>query len=231
VNGDTVSIVGTNAADHIGVAIDTVSGPAGVVVNINGRSIPLDPSRASTYRFSIIGKAGDDDISLDNAFGRVADAVVRGGRGNDTIFVVGTEVFSTYVTGDGGSDSIEIGTATSTPDPGRGGPGPTVFGGGGDDTIRTFSMDDEIHGGPGDDSVRAGAGSDSVYGDEGDDTLDGEEGNDCLYGGVGNDRLDGGDGRDRLFGNAGGDMLIGGAGKDLLKGGGGQDWLYPDAFP
>ena len=42
-----------------------------------------DPARASTYRFSIMGKSGDDQISLQNFFGRVTDAVVRGGRGKE----------------------------------------------------------------------------------------------------------------------------------------------------
>jgi Ca2+-binding RTX toxin-like protein len=226
VEGDLVTIIGTNAADHIEVDITTVFGPFGVSVLINGRFIPLDSARASTYRFTIVGKAGDDYISLQNVFGRVDDAVLRGGRGNDTILLNGAEIFSAYV-----HDNIEIETATSTPDPGLGGPGPTVLGGGGDDTIRTASMDDEIHGGPGNDSIRAGAGNDMVFGDEGDDTIQGEEGTDGLYGGPGNDHLDGGEGDDRLFGNAGSDTLIGGAGIDFLKGGTGQDWMFQDAAP
>jgi Ca2+-binding RTX toxin-like protein len=227
VMGDAVNIVGTNAADHILIDINTgFAGPRSVVVIINGRTIPLDPDRESTYRFSIMGKSGDDDIDLENVYGQLTDATVRGGRGNDTIVVNGAEVHSAYVTGDSGHDDIEIDTATSTPDPGIPGPGTTVLGGGGDDTLRTSSMDDEIHGGPGNDSIRAGAGNDTVYGDEGDDTVQGEEGSDYLYGGMGNDHLDGGEGNDRLFGNAGSDALIGGAGDDFLKGGAGQDWMY-----
>ncbi|HEY9619963.1 MAG TPA: glycerophosphodiester phosphodiesterase family protein [Crinalium sp.] len=101
----------------------------------------------------------------------------------------------------------------------------SLFGPGGNDTIRSQSESDRVFAGSGNDTVKAGSGNDIIYGGSGDDTLDGESGNDKLYGEAGNDKLKGGTGDDQLYGGAGNDSLYGGSGNDLLKGGDGIDIL------
>jgi Ca2+-binding RTX toxin-like protein len=225
VEGNLVTIVGTNAADVIEARHSTVFPGTFAFVNVNSKTINLDTNNAGNYRFIVCGKAGDDTITVENAFGTLTDTTVRGGRGNDTISVTGRELVRDLVTGDRGDDSIRLETASSLVP--FVGPGPTVRGDGGNDTIDAFSsMDDLIYGGPGNDSITAGPGNDTIDAGEGNDTVFGEDGNDNIYGGSGDDSLDGGAGNDRLFGNAGRDVLVGGPGDDLLVGGPGHDQSF-----
>lgn len=81
----------------------------------------------------------------------------------------------------------------------------TIYGRGGNDTLR---------GGYNDSSNRLFGGS----------------GNDALYGYNGNDELYGGDGGDALYGRGGNDILAGGAGRDYMYGGAGDDtYIWDDA--
>lgn len=81
----------------------------------------------------------------------------------------------------------------------------TIYGRGGNDTLR---------GGYNDSSNRLFGGS----------------GNDALYGYNGNDELYGGDGGDALYGSGGNDILAGGAGRDYMYGGAGDDtYIWDDA--
>ncbi len=121
----------------------------------------------------------------------------------------------------------------------------TVYGGSGDDDIRSQYGDDVVYGDDGHDTVRAGygndtvfggAGHDTLFGDGGNDTLNGDAGNDTVYGGAGddtigsynaeaagNDTLYGGDGNDSIIGGDGNDRIFAGSGNDVIYGGLGND--------
>jgi hypothetical protein len=103
--------------------------------------------------------------------------------------------------------------------------GMDVYGGAGNDSIKTGSGRDRIDGGAGDDMIRSGAGRDDVFGNAGNDMIDAGDGHDVVYGGDGDDIVRGGAGRDYIEGGAGNDTLQGGTGDDVLSGGLGDDNL------
>lgn len=103
--------------------------------------------------------------------------------------------------------------------------GNPVFGGAGDETIRTGPANDLVLAGAGDDRVSVKAGADIVLAGLGDDRVRGGAGRDILAGGAGDDRLQGGAGADVLAGSDGNDVALGGAGRDLLVDGLGHDLL------
>lgn len=201
---------------------------------------------------TLIGEAGNDSLNGGNG-----DDSLAGGTGNDTLI---GEDGSDNVRGMDGDDLIDTSGNSGTPLPDVDYPGvypadltplndlDTVFGGNGNDTIRTGDDADEIFGGSGNDSidagidndlVTAGTGNDSVIGSEGRDTIYGNEGNDLIYGGLPTGVLDalnipdatdlrplnnadslfGGDGNDTIFGQDDADTLFGGTGNDSLNGG------------
>jgi ELWxxDGT repeat protein len=124
----------------------------------------------------------------------------------------------------------------------------SIYPGGGDDTVRAGSGNDEIYDQAGSDVLDGGRGNDSItdWGDDyviipntlrggpGNDTITSEWGLDCITGGSGddsvlagfyNDRIDGGDGNDILNGALNDDTLLGGAGNDTLIGSEDRDSL------
>ena len=67
----------------------------------------------------------------------------------------------------------------------------TVYGNGGNDTIRNYTSTRLVaYGGPGDDQLVGGSGTDSLYGEGENDTLEGRGSNDTLDGGPGWDTYD-----------------------------------------
>ena len=112
------------------------------------------------------------------------------------------------------------------------------------DSLFGSNYADDMFGGLGNDLLRSYGGNDRLFGEAGDDTLSGYYGNDTLDGGAGNDTinggydadvLNGGDGADTLRGDGtfeaaydGADTLNGGNGTDTLIGGGGDDTLFGD---
>jgi hypothetical protein len=132
----------------------------------------------------------------------------------------------------------------------------SVWGGAGDDTIRTGDDADYINAGDGNDVVDAGIDNDFILGGRGDDTLIGNEGSDTVYGGDGDDLIYGGldprfpdsinipdvdgdlvtnNGQDTIFGGAGNDTIFGmddddtiyaGTGDDVVSGGVDDDLIY-----
>ncbi|XZE55095.1 calcium-binding protein [Planctomycetaceae bacterium SH139] len=121
----------------------------------------------------------------------------------------------------------------------------TVYGNGGNDTLRAGAAHDVIYGGSGNDTIifeRGGgvaygqAGNDTItaygdnqitaYGGRGRDTITGGNEDDKLYGGLGNDTIRGGSGDDFISGGRGNDHLWDGDGKDTVLGGGGVDRFY-----
>ncbi len=87
-----------------------------------------------------------------------------------------------------GNDTVTIASSISKP--------AVIYGGTGNDTVKSGGGKDSIYGGDGEDSLAGGANNDFVRGDADDDVLLGEAGNDTLDGDTGNDTLNGGSGND-----------------------------------
>ena len=84
----------------------------------------------------------------------------------------------------------------------------TIYGYGGDDTLRSGDRSDVLHGGAGNDTLHGGAGEWDI--------LRGGDGNDTLYGAGGSDLLEGDRGDDTLYGGSGSDHIGGGYGADIF---------------
>ena len=113
----------------------------------------------------------------------------------------------------------------------------TIFGGPGDDLLRSYGGSDSLMGAFGNDTLDAGTGSDTVSGGAGDDVilasgggstyLRGDDGNDSILGGSSFDDINGNKGNDTIDGGSGGgDWLVGGQGDDLIRAHAGQNILY-----
>ena len=100
-----------------------------------------------------------------------------------------------------------------------------VWGGAGEDWIRTGDGHDIVYGGADDDYVETWSGDDTIEGGDGNDTLDGLFGHDIIRGDAGDDILMGGDGNDQLFGGADNDIIYAGFGDNTIWGGTGDDTL------
>lgn len=208
----------------------------------------------------VYGGDGDDSISggpgNDTLHGDAGNDTLIGNRGDDVL--IGGDG-SDLVEGDRGNDLIDTSSTSGIPLPDRGYPGlypadsdpdddrDTVYGGMGDDTIRTGDDADLIYAGQGDDSVDAGFDDDTVYGGMGNDTIIGGEGSDSIYAGQGDDLVYGGygpdvpdavnipddagdlrpdNGRDFIDAGMGNDTVFGMDDDDTIYGGQGDDELH-----
>ena len=223
----SVMIEGGNGADTITSTINFTD----VIDAGHGDDVVTLGTAAST----VDGGDGNDTIT-----GGPASDVINGGDGNDVI------------SGLDGADTIDAGDGHDVVDGGDElvGPGDSIIGGHGHDTLRGGGGDDWLNGKSGDDAMFGGAGSDVLHGGSGsdvmqggadddtinghgyDDTILGNGGNDKLNGHWGHDFIDGDDdnasataGNDTLLGGAGRDTLLGNFGDDNLKGQGGRDTL------
>ncbi len=142
----------------------------------------------------------------------VAD--IKGGDGNDTIFVdiAGTK---TTIYGGNGNDAITGNTGIDT-----------LYGDAGDDVINGGTGADMLYGGSDNDKLTGGAGNDTIYGGDGNDVINGDADNDIIYGEGGNDTMYGGAGVDKLFGGADDDVIHGEADNDIVNGDTGNDSIY-----
>jgi Ca2+-binding RTX toxin-like protein len=241
-NDDRVRAGAGDDTVHAGLGNDLVDGDAGNDV--------------------LYGDAGDDtlngDAGNDLLYGGPGDDSLRGGDGDDTLY--GGNGNDVAYGGDG-NDVIDTSGGGANPLPDQGYPGlypsdtdptndlDTVYGGEGDDTIRTGDDADVIYGGFGNDVIDGGfdndtiegnQGNDVIVGGEGADLIDGGQGDDLIYGGYGpgvpdavnipdvdgdllphngNDSIVGGLGDDTIFGMDDDDTIDGGQGNDLLYGG------------
>lgn len=212
---------------------------------------------------TIYGEDGDDILR-----GRAGDDTLFGGDGDDQLFGGGDSTSDTLYGGDGSdtatggagddvidtSGPVDVANGIGTPD--RGYPGlygddddptndmDTVYGGGGNDTIRTGDDADSVDGGDGNDTIYSGIDDDTVDGGKGDDLIVGGEGNDIIEGGQGNDVIYGGlettdvldipdetdlrpdNGLDTIYGGAGNDTIYGRDDDDLIYGGADDDVIY-----
>ena len=260
-----------------GEGSDTLAGDLGNDLIYGGTLDPsTDPTHLpdatdpdpDNNRDALYGGLGDDTIH-----GQDDDDTLYGGQGNDLVYggidddlIYGGEGDDTLDGGDG-SDTVHgglgndvIDTSGGAPMPDLGYPGlypsdtdPTndrdlVYGGDGDDTIRTGDDADTIEAGAGNDSIDGGIDADSIFGGlgndtiiggEGADTIDAGQGDDLVYGGLpptfpdavnipdatdlrpenGNDLIYGGLGNDTIYGLDDDDTIYGGQGNDLLFGG------------
>ncbi|MEO8242241.1 MAG: Hint domain-containing protein [bacterium] len=262
VNLTTGVLTGGDAAnDHIGNGID------GVIGSAYGDSLTgfdqQGTDAGDIYTNQFFGGGGNDTISAmggaDLVYGGADQDLVYGGTGNDTLHgdAGNDTVFGgagrDLVYGGDGNDVIDSSTgnlADQHPDIGYPGLYPadsdvnddkdSVYGGAGDDTIRTGDDADSIYGGTGNDSIDAGVDNDTVFGDDGNDTIIGGEGSDNIDGGNGNDLIYGGygpgvpdavnipDATDLAPGN-GRDFIHGGEGNDTIFGMDDRDTIYGDA--
>lgn len=246
-------IVEGTAGDDV-IDYDYLGDPDGDRVDHNDEILPGQGPNDDI----IMAYDGDDIVHAgegnDTVFGGKGDDTIHGGAGNDRIF---GEEGSDFVDGGDGDDHIDTSSGLiGRPD--RGYPGlfpadtdpyddrDTVYGGAGNDTIRTGDDNDIIYGGTGNDTIDGGVDDDLIHGDEGDDFIIGGEGSDTIHGGDGDDIIWGGlgpilpdvlnirddqgdlrpdNGRDLIYGGAGNDTIYGQDDADTLHGGDGDDYI------
>ncbi len=188
---------------------------------------------------TITGTTGDDTIQVrltaSNGYRIDANAqapifitdpvttiIVQAGDGNDTIVVASSVAVPTFISGEGGNDTITTnGQRSDTLNGGEG--NDTLSAGGGSDQLFGGNGADLLNGNAGDDDLNGEAGNDTLNGGGGNDLLDGGADDDVLSGGAGNDEVHGGDGNDQITGDGGDDFLFGEAGNDTITGSGGMD--------
>jgi Ca2+-binding RTX toxin-like protein len=108
----------------------------------------------------------------------------------------------------------------------------TAFGFGGNDLLQgSVLANDFLYGGAGNDLIRSIGGDDFLFGQGGNDRLVGGTGIDHLFGGAGDDTLDGGLGADVLAGGAGNDSYYLQSQRETVReyAGGGTDTVYTAA--
>jgi hypothetical protein len=186
-----------------------VGGPDADSFEVNlspdGRNYEIDSAAALEVGGSVCWHPAGNPLQLLCEAPRIAGFEVRGEGGNDSIQIGSTVTVPTTLSGGGGDDRL--------------------VGGNGDDRLSGGDGSDRLTGGGGNDVIAGGAGPDNIAGDLGEDKLAGEGGTDFLAGGDGDDSLFGGVRNDRLFGGNGDDRLSGGGGRDSLYGGAGDDWF------
>lgn len=146
-----------------------------------------------------------------------------GSESGETLTIAGTVAFTGLtptVYAGGGNDTITLSLAAMKS---------YLYGGNGDDTITGNNGIDTLYGEAGNDTLNGGLNTDYLYGGADSDTLNGDAGADRLYGGDGGDTINGGTENDYLYGELGDDTLNGGLGTDTLYGGDGMDIMYGDA--
>jgi Ca2+-binding RTX toxin-like protein len=140
-----LSVLGDNHDNNIVVSRDA----AGQIL-INGGAVSVTggaPTVANTTLIQVFGKAGNDQISLDEANGALPSANLFGGSGNDIL------------TGGSGNDMLF----------GQGG-NDILLGKGGDDLLFGGDGNDVLTGGTGNDQVFGEAGNDRMIWNPGDGT-------------------------------------------------------------
>ncbi|MEE1754447.1 calcium-binding protein [Streptomyces sp. SP18CS02] len=105
------------------------------------------------------------------------------------------------------------------------GPGVTLIGGAGDDSLHGGSANDTLEGDEGADFLSGGGGNDTLTGSSGRDRIFGGSGNDSIEGRNGSDIIDAGAGNDVVSGGNGNDQVVAGTGNDFVEGGAGRDSL------
>jgi Ca2+-binding RTX toxin-like protein len=222
---DLLGFVGTNGQSNLaGVAVTGAVGG----LNQGNNYVSGDLGRDSIVGVNT-GDTLDGGDDNDSIIGVGSLNVLDGGSGNDSIQVqnpIATLQFSTTpavvglsqitLMGGAGDDSLYGGI-------GRFGEGQNYMeGGDGNDTIRSYTLQDALYGGDGNDLITTA--TTDVLTTQGSSTQPGFAGESTLYGGGGNDTLVAAFSTDYLYGDAGNDSLTGKF--TLLDGGDGNDTLY-----
>jgi Ca2+-binding RTX toxin-like protein len=222
---DLIGFVGTNGQSNLtGVAVSGAIGGLNQGNNYASGDLGRDTIVGINTGDSLLG--GDDNDSI---VGVGSLNLLDGGSGNDTVRIenpFSTVQFSnllaivgvsqTTLVGGSGDDSLYGGV-------GRFGEGQNYFeGGDGNDTIRSFALQDVLYGGEGNDLIVTA--NPNVLTIQGSTSQPGFAGESTLYGGGGNDTVVAGFSTDFLYGEDGNDSLSGKF--SLLDGGDGNDTLY-----
>jgi Ca2+-binding RTX toxin-like protein len=151
----------TILADPAGGAI-TVSRDAAGAIDVNGGAVDIHGSRATignVGRIVVIGRGGNDRITLDETNGPLPNATLFGGSGDDVLI------------GGSGADRLFGGDGNDT-----------LLGNGGDDVLDGGSGNDALTGGAGSDQSFGGAGDDQLIWNPGDgsDINEGDDGSDAV---------------------------------------------------
>ncbi|MEA2364099.1 MAG: hypothetical protein QOD71_3244 [Thermoleophilaceae bacterium] len=221
-----------------------ISGPNGVAVSPDGKSVYVAASQSSSVGHFFRAPQGQItwDGCLNNDGSQNCGDLPGTPLTSTTSVAVSPNNGSVYV---GATDTVAhffraVGNETppgsvTTPGGGPGGtvgtPGvqrcfgkrATIVGTQRADRLKGTRRADVIVSLGGNDRVSGGGGNDLICAGSGNDRVSGGSGKDKEAGGSGNDSLDGGSGNDTLKGDAGKDLLSGGAGKDGLSGGSQRD--------
>jgi Ca2+-binding RTX toxin-like protein len=261
VSHDNIQVHATASAITVTVTVDT---------NYPNRGVPGVPGHGAGRRtfttvfatnghapvvksLRILGRDGDDTISVTGSFPHAKSILIKGEDGNDKISLNASFPAVTTVTIEGNDGNDTVGLKGSLPS--------TTFvrieGNDGNDTITSaavlaaasFFFTPEVLGGDGNDTidlrsakgagfyVAGGVGNDTIQGTGQTDNLNGESGLDTIRGNGGADGIIGGLDRDTLYGGDGDDRLVGGYSSfsnsldpagDVLHGDAGNDTLIGD---
>jgi Ca2+-binding RTX toxin-like protein len=140
----------------------TVSRNPGGRIFVNGGAVTIRGGRATvanTRLIDVIGRRGNDNLSMNETNGALPKANILGASGNDTL------------TGGSGDDVLDGGQGNDR-----------LIGNGGADLLLGGDGNDLIDGGGGNDTALLGAGDDSFVWNPGDgsDAVDGQTGNDSM---------------------------------------------------
>src|SRR5688572_273916 len=191
--GGTLSITGTESADHVGFAIRAST--LRVWLNDVGHAFPV----ANVNAVQIATLGGDDRVDWT---GHAIPTLLTAGAGHD---IVTAGAGSDTVLGGDGNDKIHGGDEYDL-----------LSGNAGNDQIDGGLGNDRLNGDGGNDKLFGDAGLDRLYGSAGRDYLDGGSSGDRLDAGLGTDQVFGQGGDDRFYTqDDDGDLLFGGSGRDL----------------
>ena len=192
--------------------------PAAFDLNITANELVIraDPNSMET-NIEIIGDAANNEI--------VVTETRPGGNVENSIFALSAVDRIRYV-GNDFTDRVSNFHLVDTLFSGRGG------------FDNFFSVSDSNHtavlyGGDGDDILRSGNGNDRIFGGNGDDFIRTDGGDNLIFGSDGNDIIlsETGVGDDTIYGGAGDDNINSGGGDDLIVAGNGDCLLYTSPSP
>ncbi len=146
-----------------------------VLTALNNKKGPQDMYMSSAQKTMDLSKAVDGVKMHGNAIANV----MKGGKGNDTIW------------GYGGRDSLFGGSGNDE-----------LFGGAGNDLVDGGDGNDWLEGGPdgGNDTLKGGKGNDGLYSESGNTTMNGGAGKDVFHYGGGNVLIEDYNAKDDVFG-------------------------------
>ena len=169
-----LTIIGDGKNNTIDVSRDAAG-----AIKVNGGAVRIEganPTISNVRLIKVLGRGGDDAITIDEANGALPAAQLLGGSGNDTLI------------GGSGNDQLSGGAGSDV-----------ILGKGGIDNLDGGSGNDTLTGGVGDDQVFGGAGDDRMVWNpgEGSDLNEGEAGSDSVV-------VNGGNGAEAFIATANG---------------------------